>query len=120
MRQQFGRPIGAFQAIKHHCANMAITAEALSSLLEVAAIAARDGRDDAAFHIAALRLLAPKAALANARTCIQIHGGMGFSAEADAHHFLKQAHMLSRLGVCASILDLPAALAPYISAKERN
>jgi hypothetical protein len=120
MRQQFGRPIGSFQAIKHHCANMALAAEALSSLLDMAAIALRDGRDDAAFQVAALRWLAPETALANARACIQIHGGMGFSADSDAHRFLKQAHVLSRLGAGGTILELPPALAPHISIKEGN
>ena len=120
VRQQFGRPIGTFQAIKHHCANMAIAAEMLSSQHDMAAIAARDGRADAAFQIAALRLLAPKAALGNARTCIQLHGGIGFSAETDAHRFLKQAHLLSRLGAGAAVLDMPAPLAPYGSTSERN
>lgn len=113
IRQQFGRPIGAFQAIKHHCADMAVAAEMLSSLLDMAAIALRDRREDSAFQLAALRLLAPKVALANARTCIQIHGGIGFSDEADAHHFLKQAHILSRMGGCEEMLDLPAPLAPH-------
>ena len=120
VREQFGRPIGSFQAVKHHCANMAIAAEALSSLLDVAAVSARDERDDAAFQIAALRLLAPKAALANARTCIQVHGGIGFSAEADAHHYLKQAHLLRQLGSGAAMLDLPAPLAPHQIPNERN
>lgn len=112
VRRQFGKPIGAFQAIKHHCANMAIAAEMLSAQLDMAAIALGDGRADASFQIAALRRLAPRTALANARACIQIHGGIGFSAEADAHHFLKQAHLLARLGGAAPILDLPAPLAP--------
>jgi alkylation response protein AidB-like acyl-CoA dehydrogenase len=119
IRKQFGRPIGSFQAIKHHCANMAIAAEAVSSLLDMAAISLRDGRDDASFQIAALRRLAPQAALDNARMCIQLHGGIGFSAEADAHHFLKQAHLLSRLGGGAAMLDLSAPLAPHSSIKER-
>jgi alkylation response protein AidB-like acyl-CoA dehydrogenase len=120
IRQQFGRPIGSFQAIKHHCADMAIAAEAVSSLLDIAAIAARDARDDAAFQIAALRLLAPKAALANARTCIQVHGGIGFSAEADPHRYLKQAHVLRQLGSGSAMLDLPAALAPHQMHDERD
>lgn len=120
IRRQFGRPIGSFQAIKHHCADMAIAAEMLSSQLDMAAIACRDERPDAAFQVASLRLLAPKVALANARTCIQIHGGIGFSDEADAHRFLKQAHILSRLGGAAPILDLPAPLAPYRSTEEMN
>ena len=68
----------------------------------------------------AIRLLAPKAALANARTCIQVHGGIGFSAEADAHHYLKQAHLLRQLGSGAAMLDLPAPLAPHQIPNERN
>jgi len=112
VREQFGRPIGSFQAIKHQCANMAIAAEMLSSQLDMAAIAVRDGREDAAFQVAALRLLAPKAALANARICIQVHGGIGFSAEADTHHYLKQAHVLRHLVSGTAMLDLPAPLAP--------
>lgn len=119
IRKQFGRPIGSFQAIKHHCANMAIAAEAVSSLLDMAAVAVRDGRDGANFQVAALRMLAPRAALDNARMCIQLHGGIGFSAEADAHHFMKQAHLLSRLGSGAAMLDLHAPLAPHSSIKER-
>lgn len=120
VRHQFGRPIGSFQAIKHHCANMAISAEVLSSQLDLAAIALRDNREDARFQIAALGLLAPKTALANARMCIQIHGGIGFSAEADAHHFLRQAHWLSRLLSGKTMLDLPAPLAPYTPFNERS
>lgn len=113
VRQQFGKPIGAFQAIKHRCADMAIAAEMLSAQLDMAAIALRDRRDDAHFQVAALRLLAPQVALDNARGCIQLHGGIGFSDEADAHHLLKQAHILSRLGRSADILDLPAPMAPH-------
>jgi alkylation response protein AidB-like acyl-CoA dehydrogenase len=120
LRQQFGKPIGAFQAIKHHCANMAIAAEMLSSQLDMAAIALADGRPDAEFQVAALRRLAPRTALANARTCVQIHGGIGFSAEADAHHFVKQAHLLSRIGEARPILDLPAPMAPLRPAHERT
>jgi alkylation response protein AidB-like acyl-CoA dehydrogenase len=120
MRQQFGQPIGAFQAVKHHCANMAIAAEMLSCQLDMAAIALRDGREDADFQVAALRRLAQDAAFANARLSIQIHGGIGFSAEADAHHYVKHAHLLSRLGTAADILDLQAPLAPHVAAHERN
>lgn len=113
LRHQFGKPIGAFQAIKHHCANMAIEAEMLSAQLDMAAIAVRDQWSDAGFQVAALRRLAGRAALANARTCIQIHGGIGFSAEVSAHLFLKQAHVLSRLGTTEPFLSLPAPMAPH-------
>lgn len=120
LRQQFGRPIGAFQAIKHRCADMAIAAGMASAQLDMAAIAIADGLPDAGFQVAALRRLAPRAALANARACVQIHGGIGFSAEADAHHFVKQAHLLSRLGEARPILDLPAPMAPHEPARERS
>lgn len=113
VRQQFGKPIGAFQALKHRCADMAITAEMLSAQLDMAAIALRDRRDDALFQVAALRLLAPQVALDNARGCIQLHGGIGFSDEADAHHLLKQAHILSRLGRGADLLEFQAPMAPH-------
>ncbi|MBX3529090.1 MAG: hypothetical protein KF849_00675 [Rhizobiaceae bacterium] len=113
MRQQFGQPIGGFQAIKHHCANMAVGAEMASAQLDMAAIALRDRRADASFQVAALRHLAEKAAIFNTRTAVQVHGGIGFSAEADVHHYLKQAHLLSRLGAGAGLLAMPAPLAPH-------
>ena len=80
--------------------------------LDMAAIALRDDAEDAAFQIAALTRLAPRIALETARLGIQIHGGIGFSAEADAHHYLKQAHLL---GLClgrTDLLALPAPMAP--------
>lgn len=120
LRRQFGRPIGAFQAIKHRCADMAIAAEMLSAQLDMAATALADDRPDASFQVAALRRLAPRTALANARACVQVHGGIGFSAEADPHHFVKQAHLLAQLGDARPILDLPAPMAPLRPAHERN
>ncbi|MEO1988245.1 MAG: acyl-CoA dehydrogenase family protein [Martelella sp.] len=113
IRRQFGSVIGSFQAIKHHCANMAVGTERISALLDMAALALSDGREDAAFQVAALRRLAPKTALANASLCVQIHGGIGFSDEADAHRFVKQAHILGRLGEGQPLLDLPAPLAAF-------
>ncbi len=112
IREQFGRPIGSFQAIKHHCANMAIGVDMLSAQLDMAAIALRDRREDAAFQIAALVRLAPKIALSNARLGIQIHGGIGFSAEADAQLYIKHAHVLGALAQGKDLLSLPAPLAP--------
>ena len=96
-REQFGQPIGAFQAIKHQCADMALRAAAAEAqLFHVAATFAHVPNGHA--EVAAARLLAVEAALANARQCIQIHGGMGFTAECDAHLFLKRAQVLARLG----------------------
>lgn len=96
-REQFGQPIGAFQAIKHQCADMAVCAAAAEAQVFHAAITFGHGVDDAA-EVSAARLLAGDAALANARANIQIHGGMGFTAECDAHLFLKRAHLIAVLG----------------------
>ena len=113
VRRQFGKPIGSFQAIKHYCADMAISAEMLSAQLDMAAIALRDRSEDSSFQTAAVRLLAPQVAIDNARLCIQIHGGIGFSAEADPHRYLKQAHVLRQLGTGSSILEYPSPMAPH-------
>jgi alkylation response protein AidB-like acyl-CoA dehydrogenase len=56
-----------------------------------------NGLNDSA-EVAAARMLAGEAALANVRANIQIHGGMGFTAECDAHLLLKRAHLLAALG----------------------
>jgi len=96
-REQFGQPIGAFQAIKHQCADMAVRAAAAEAQVLQAAITFGAGGDDRA-EAAAARLLATDAALANAKANIQIHGGMGFTAECDAHLFLKRAHLIAALG----------------------
>ena len=96
VREQFGRTIGSFQAVKHHCADMLVAAE-----LAVAAAwdAARaDGPAEGA------RLAADVAAatafdayVANARKNIQLHGGIGFTWEHDAHLFLRRADTLAAL-----------------------
>ncbi|MET0270280.1 MAG: acyl-CoA dehydrogenase family protein [Sphingomonas sp.] len=93
-RQQFGHPIGAFQAIKHHCANMAMAALAAGDLVTFASAAVDQGRPDAAFQVEAALLLAIEAALGNSRLNIQVHGGIGFSEEASPHLLLKRAHLL--------------------------
>lgn len=120
MRHQFGQPIGGFQSIKHHCANMAVLAEMASAQLDMAAIALRDGREDASFQVASLRLLATNAATFNTRTAVQVHGGIGFSAEADVHHYLKQMHVLTRLGEAAELLSMAAPLAPHKALSRRD
>jgi len=96
-REQFGRPIGVHQAIKHPCADMAVRCEAASSLLFLAALALRDGRPDAVFQVSAAKRTAARAAVENARADVQIHGGMGFTWENDAHLFLTRAHVLDQL-----------------------
>ncbi|MGW1027398.1 acyl-CoA dehydrogenase family protein [Streptomyces sp. NPDC002577] len=91
-RQQFGRPIGSFQAVKHLCAQMLVRTEVARAAVYAAAVTA-DPLD-----IAAARLLADEAAVRGARDCLQIHGGMGFTWEADVHMYLKRAWVRARRG----------------------
>lgn len=93
LREQFGRPIGTFQAVKHHCANMAIGARCARDQVSFAAVAIDEGRDDAALQVESALFVAGSAALDNAGKNIQIHGGMGFSDEADPHLYLKRAQL---------------------------
>lgn len=114
VRVQFGRPIGVNQAIKHACADMALRAEAASAQLLFAALSVDEGRSDAAFQVAAARIVATDAAIENATRTIQVHGGMGYTFEHDAHLFLKRARVLDRVlgdsrSQMAALIDLPAA-----------
>jgi len=106
VRQQFGRPIGSFQAVKHRCADMAVRAEVARSLTTWAAVALRDGEADAARHVDEAKALAVDAALANAHDNVQNHGGMGFTWESDAHLYLKRAWLLEhQFGTRIELLD---------------
>jgi alkylation response protein AidB-like acyl-CoA dehydrogenase len=93
-RAQFGRPIGSFQAVKHHCANMVIGARCARDQTTFAAVAIDEGRADAALQVECALFVAGSAALENAGKNIQIHGGIGFSDEADPHLLLKRAQLL--------------------------
>jgi alkylation response protein AidB-like acyl-CoA dehydrogenase len=93
VRAQFGRPIGSFQAVKHHCASMAIAARCARDQVSFAAVALDDGRDDAELQVECALWSAGSAALDNAGKNIQIHGGIGFSDEADPHLYLKRAQL---------------------------
>jgi alkylation response protein AidB-like acyl-CoA dehydrogenase len=97
IREQFGKPIGSFQAIAHMCADCAMRGEAAVAQSNFAAIAIRDGHVDAAFQVGAAYLVSADAAFRNATSGIQVHGGMGFAAESDAHLYLKRAVLLRAL-----------------------
>ncbi|MFB7464038.1 acyl-CoA dehydrogenase family protein [Streptomyces sp. NPDC056224] len=84
-REQFGQPIGAFQAVKHLCAQMLVRAEVARTAVYAAAVT-QDGAE-----IAGAKLLADEAAVLGARDCLQVHGGMGFTWEAEVHLHLKRA-----------------------------
>ncbi|MFI5987164.1 acyl-CoA dehydrogenase family protein [Streptomyces sp. NPDC051555] len=84
-REQFGQPIGAFQSVKHLCAQMLVRGEVARTAVYAAAVTVDPG------EIAGAKLLADEAAVRNARDCLQVHGGMGFTWEADVHLHLKRA-----------------------------
>jgi alkylation response protein AidB-like acyl-CoA dehydrogenase len=94
-REQFGRPIGSFQAVKHMIADMFVKAEVARAGVESAACAL-DGKSDAEPARAAMgaKLVADEAARTNARTCIQVHGGIGFTWEVDVQRYWKRACVL--------------------------
>ena len=105
-REQFGQPVGGFQAVKHRCADMAVRAEAATSLVRYAALAVRDGLTDAAFHAEAARAVAARAAVDNAQVNVQNHGGIGFTWEHTAHRYVTRAQVRARtLGSLRGALD---------------
>jgi alkylation response protein AidB-like acyl-CoA dehydrogenase len=93
VRHQFGRPIGSHQAVKHHCANMALSSRLARDQVSFAALAVDDRRDDATVQVESAFLIAGSAAIDNAGKNIQIHGGIGFSDEADPHRLLKRGRL---------------------------
>ncbi len=97
IREQFGKVIGSFQAIKHKCADMAIWAEVASCQVAFSSVVVADKRADAGFQVRASNLVAIDAALKNGATNIQVHGAIGFTAETEAHVYLKRAHVLDTL-----------------------
>ena len=90
-REQFGRPIATFQAVKHHCANMLVAAELATAAAWDAGRAASGGGDQFSYTGAIAATLAVPAAVSNAQLNIQVHGGIGFTWEHDAHLYLRRA-----------------------------
>ncbi|MCA9501988.1 MAG: acyl-CoA/acyl-ACP dehydrogenase [Myxococcales bacterium] len=94
-RQQFGRPIGGFQAVKHLLAEMFIKQEAArAGAYNAGATLDAPEVADVERAVASAKVTAGEAAIRNARTGIQVHGGMGFTWEVMAHYFLKRAWVL--------------------------
>lgn len=94
-RKQFGKPIGSYQAIKHHLANVQVKIEFARPVLYAAsAISALGGLHEEA-RISHAKLAASEAADFSARTAVQVHGAMGYSWEVDVHFFLKRALALT-------------------------
>ena len=113
VREQFGQPIGRFQAVKHRCAEMAIRTEVALCQATYAALAFDNRLEDEGLQVIAAKMLATDAALQNSADNIHVHGAFGFTAEADCHLFLKRAHTLDFLSGAlreqkAALLSQPA------------
>ena len=102
VREQFGKPIGSFQAIKHLCVEMLETAEAVTAAAWDAASVALSGRGDAAdeqwaFAADVAEVTCFDGAVEVAKSCVQVLGGIGFTYEHDAHLYLRRALSLRAL-----------------------
>lgn len=98
VREQFGAPIGSFQAIKHLCAQMLETAEAVAATAwDAAAAVEGDDADQWAFAAEVAGVTALDGAVRVAQDCIQVLGGIGFTFEHDAHLYLRRAVALRSL-----------------------
>jgi alkylation response protein AidB-like acyl-CoA dehydrogenase len=91
VREQFGRPIGSFQAVKHLCAEMLCRSEVAAALAWDAAKAADEDPGQHALAASVAAAAALDAAVGNAKDCIQVLGGIGFTWEHDAHLYLRRA-----------------------------
>jgi 3-oxochol-4-en-24-oyl-CoA dehydrogenase len=94
VREQFGRRIGAFQAVKHLCAEMLETSESVTAAAWDAAVALDDDSEQAAFAADVAATVCFDGAVEVAKTCIQVLGGIGFTFEHDAHLYLRRATAL--------------------------
>ena len=96
-RHQFGRAIGSFQAVKHLCAGMLCRADRATALAWDAARTAGEAPGEHPLAAAAAAAVALDAAVDNAKDCIQVLGGIGFTWEHDAHLYLRRALALRQL-----------------------
>ena len=97
VREQFGRTIATFQAVKHHCANMLVAAESATAAVWDASRAASEDEQQFRLIAAAAAALAFPAYARNAELNIQVHGGIGFTWEHDAHLHLRRALVIAAL-----------------------
>ena len=112
VREQFGKPIGSFQAIKHMCAEMLLRSEQISvAAADVASAVANPDERQLSIAAAVAASTAIEAAKANAKDCIQVLGGIGITWEHDAHLYLRRAYGIAQfLGGLPQWLRRVAAL----------
>ncbi len=120
-RKQFGKPVGSFQAVKHHLADVAVKIEFARPVVFRAAYALHKNDPLRAVHVSHARLAAGEAARLAAKHSIQVHGAMGYTWEADLQMFMKRAWALDaswgdrsfhKARVAAHVLGQDAALGP--------
>jgi len=104
VRRQFGRPIGAFQAVQHACADMLVAVESARSATWYAAWALSEETPDATEAALVAGAMAAEAAFQCAGAAIQLHGGIGFTAEHDAHLYFRRARASRDLLGSATVL----------------
>jgi alkylation response protein AidB-like acyl-CoA dehydrogenase len=123
-RKQFGKPIGAFQAVKHHLADVVTKIEFAKPVLYRAVAALANGDSNRALRVAHAKLACADAAWTAARKAIQVHGAMGYTWEVDLQMFMKRAWVLDAAWgdrafhkgrVAAALLAAGAPLGPAAS-----
>ncbi len=95
-RHQFGKPIGSFQAVKHHLANARLQLEFAGPSVQYAAYALAGGLGDARRAVSQAKCLAGTAASVTGRAALQCHGAIGYTVESDLHLYLKRSWALHR------------------------
>ncbi len=115
-RHQFGRPIGSFQAVKHHLAGAQVALEFARPVVYAAAWSLDNDQPDASRSASTAKALASEAASGAARVALQVHGAIGYTWECDLHLFLKRTWALAEAWGSAAdhrlaVLDLLTATA---------
>lgn len=95
VRHQFGKPIGSFQAVKHHLANALVKLELARPLVYRAACSLAGLDADRSLHVSMAKSHASDAALVVARAALQCHGAIGYTVEYDLHLWMKRAWALA-------------------------
>lgn len=97
VREQFGKPIGSFQAVKHMCAEMLLRSQqAAVAAADAASAAAGDDAEQLSIAAAVAASIGIDAAKKNARDCIQVLGGIGITWEHDAHLYMRRAYAVAQ------------------------
>ena len=115
-REQFGRTIGSFQAIKHILADMFVRQEvARAAAYAAGAIVDHPDAGDLHAAVSGAKINCGEAAMKNARACVQVHGGMGYTWEVPAHYYLKRTWVLEN--AFGTVDEHAEALADRVAAR---